>query len=197
MGCCRFIPLTKRSRERTVTLSRAPGRPRTHGHRGGSHGGSDTPRTSVDRCSPAGCRPGSLRMGRDRSRRDIPIPGRPLSPASTRSSGRPPSCASVPSRPSPVWPARSSPRTRSKLRERLATMALQKMETGQRTAAQPTPFRKFNSTPRGQRPLGGGSRSASRRPGLVDVLASLALFDAAGYRSLDIVYVTKRTRPEA
>ncbi len=27
--------------------------------------------------------------------------------------------------------------------------------------------------------------------------ASLALFDAAGYQQLDIVYVTKRTRPEA
>jgi len=63
-------------------------------------------------------------------------------------------------------------------------MALQKMETGQQTAAQPTPFRKFNSTPRGQRPLGGGSRSASRRPGLVDVLASLALFEGVPHPQL-------------
>jgi len=72
MGSCNeTLSVYSLDEERTRaygTLSLAPGRPRTHGHRGGSHGGSDTPRTTVDRCPRGGCRRGSLQSGRDQPR---------------------------------------------------------------------------------------------------------------------------------
>jgi len=56
-------------------------------------------------------------------------------------------------------------------------MALQKTAPDHSAATRPTSSRKVDARPRRQRSPAGGSRSVSGRPGLVDVLASLALFE--------------------
>jgi signal transduction histidine kinase/CRP-like cAMP-binding protein len=73
-------------------------------------------------------------------------------------------------------------------------VTLRKRSTGRSTASRPVSARKGNARPRGPRPIGGGGTPASLPQGLVDVLASLAIFEGLSRAKLARIVAQMRRR---